>query len=82
MRVRGLIILLVTPPYFKEPSIRKVDVFRPEISRDICVPEDDPGMPAVTYQVDWLGNRIISDDYLSLDLELESSGAISGIKLI
>ena len=67
MRVRGLIILLVTPPYFKELSIRKVDVFRPEISRDICVPEDDPGMPAVTYQVDRFGNRIVTWWKLILD---------------
>jgi hypothetical protein len=60
MRVGGLIILLVTPAYFKEFSIRKVDVFRPEVSRDVCAPEDDPGMPAVTYQVDRLGNRIVT----------------------
>ena len=45
----------------------KVDVFRPEASRDVCTPEDDSGMPAVTYQVDRFGNRIVTGWKLILD---------------
>ena len=60
MRARGLIILLVTPAYLKEFSIRKVDVLRPEASRNVCAPEDYPGMPAVAYQVDLFDRRIVA----------------------